>query len=114
MVLGSKILKMRKDKIRLFSFFLAVLLTGSLAMAQETQDGKAGWLWEVSGNGLAEKSYLFGTCHGDGISFTDEEIYGNIPGLADALDEAKAVFFETNMGSKEISDEEKEVSKSGK
>lgn len=108
MVLGSKILKMRKDKIRLFSFFLAVLLTDSMAMAQETQDGKAGWLWEVSGNGLAEKSYLFGTCHGDGISFTDEEIYGNIPGLADALDEAKAVFFETDMGSKEISDEEKE------
>ena len=98
---------MRKNMIQLLSLFLAVLLTGSMAMAQETQDGKAGWLWEVSGNGLAEKSYLFGTCHGDGISFTDEELYGNIFGLADALDEAKAVFFETDMDFKEIGDDDK-------
>ncbi|MBQ7180020.1 MAG: TraB/GumN family protein [Bacteroidaceae bacterium] len=97
--------------IRLLSLFLAVLLTGSMAMAQETQDDKAGWLWTISGNGLAEKSYLFGTCHGDGISFTDEEIYGNIPGLAGALDEAKAVFFESDTGSKEFSDEDKEEMK---
>ena len=76
------------------------------AMAQTEQH--PGWLWEISGNGLSQKSYLFGTCHGDGISFTDEEIYGSFTGLTDALDEAKAVFFETNMGSKEMSDEEKE------
>ena len=30
-----------------------------------------GWLWEISGNGLLQKSYLFGTCHGEGHNFTD-------------------------------------------
>ena len=100
---------MQKVITHFFFLVLAVLLTGCSMKAQETQDGKAGWLWKVSGNGLAEKSYLFGTFHGDGISFTDEEIYGNIPGLAGALDEAQAVFFETDMGSKEISDDKKEI-----
>lgn len=89
---------------------ILLALVAITTTAQTSPDAaiNPGWLWEISGNGLAEKSYLFGTCHGDGISFTDEEIYGNISGLADALDKAKAVFFETDMGSKEISDEDKE------
>ena len=77
----------------------------------QNADSVPGWLWEISGNGLSHKSWLFGTCHGDGISFTDEEIYGSISGLSDALDEVKAVFFETDMRAKEMSDEEKEEMK---
>jgi len=35
-----------------------------------TSSCDAGWLWEISGNGLTQKSYLFGTCHGGRRSFT--------------------------------------------
>lgn len=88
-----------------------ILLAFVTFIAKAQTASNPGWLWTISGNGLAQNSYLFGTCHGDGISFTDEEIYGSFTGLTDALDEAKAVFFETNMGSKEISEEEKEEMK---
>lgn len=87
---------------------LLFVLAAVSALGQNVSAGNPGWLWTINGGGLPGRSFLFGTCHGDGISFTDEEIYGNIPGLADALDEAKAVFFESDMSRKEISDEEKE------
>ena len=87
---------------------LLLVLAAISALGQNVPAGNPGWLWTINGSGLPGRSFLFGTCHGDGISFTDEEIYGNIPGLADALDEAKAVFFESDMSRKEISDEEKE------
>lgn len=90
---------------------ITILLAFVTFIAKAQTVSNPGWLWTISGNGLSQKSYLFGTCHGDGISFTDEEIYGSFTGLTDALDEAKAVFFETNMGSKEISEEEKEEMK---
>ena len=89
-------------KQTIFAIMLALVALTGLAQ------NNPGWLWEISGNGLARKSYLFGTCHGDGISFTDEEIYGSITGLADALDKTNTFLFETNMGSQEMSDEEKE------
>ena len=87
---------------------LLLVLAAISALGQNVPAGNPGWLWTINGSGLPGRSFLFGTCHGDGISFTDEEIYGNIPGLAEALDEAKAVFFESDMSRKEISDEEKE------
>ena len=88
---------------------ILLALVAITTMAQTSPDTaiNPGWLWEISGNGLAQNSYLFGTCHGDGISFTDEEIYGSITGLADALDKTNTFLFETNMGSQEMSDEEK-------
>ena len=68
---GSTIKKMKK--------ILSLLLLTFMAMNMTAQEGtKTGWLWEVSGNGLAQKSYLFGTCHGDGHDFTREEVLGII------------------------------------
>ena len=67
--------------------------------AQDTKDAaetSPGWLWEISGNGLQQKSYLFGTCHGEGHDFTREELLG-INGLDDALNDVKAVLFEGGM-----------------
>ena len=61
-----------------------------------TADSNPGWLWEVSGNGLAQKSYLFGTCHGDGHDFTREEVLG-ISGLDDALNDVNAILFEGGL-----------------
>ena len=98
-------------KRQILPILFVLVAFSSTAQTNSDTNINPGWLWTISGNGLAQKSFLFGTCHGDGISFTDEEIYGSIHGLADALDEAKAVFFETDMGSKEMSDEEKEEMK---
>lgn len=99
-------------KQTLITLFLAALTISvqSKGEVSDVEENNAGWLWEISGNGLAQKSYLFGTCHGDGISFTDEEIYGSINGLSEALNEAKAVFFETDV-SKSLGHEEKEQMK---
>ena len=61
---------------------LIVLLIGSAAIAQEktadTTGCDVGWLWEVSGNGLQQNSYLFGTCHGDGHQFTENDLFSMI------------------------------------
>ena len=74
---------------------ITILLAFVAFIANAQTASNPGWLWEISGNGLEQKSFLFGTCHGDGISFTDEEIY-SITGLSDALDEAQTVFFEAD------------------
>ncbi len=65
----------------------------------DTLSNKAGFLWEISGNGLAKKSYLFGTCHGDGYNFTKEEIF-KFKGLADVFPKVDVIGFETTMGTK--------------
>ena len=79
---------------------LMVLLTGSAVVAQDnvadTTGCNVGWLWEVSGNGLAQKSYLFGTCHGDGHQFTENEMY-SISGLKNALGKVEKVLFEGGL-----------------
>lgn len=74
---------------------ITILLAFVAFVAKAQTASNPGWLWKISGNGLAQNSYLFGTCHGDGISFTDEEIY-SITGLSEALDEAQTVFFEAD------------------
>lgn len=40
---------------------------------------KDGMLWEISGNGLSHKSYLFGTMHGGGHNFSQKEIFTAFP-----------------------------------
>lgn len=42
----------------------------------DTTSYHVGWLWTISGNGLQQESYLFGTCHGEGHKFTKEEVFG--------------------------------------
>lgn len=86
---------------------LLLVLTAISALGQNVSAGNPGWLWTINGNGLPGRSFLFGTCHGDGISFTDEEIY-SITGLSEALDEAQTFFFESDPNVNSKSDEEKE------
>ena len=86
---------------------ITILLAFVAFIAKAQTASSPGWLWKISGNGLAQNSYLFGTCHGDGISFTDEEIY-SITGLSEALDEAQTVFFESDPNVDSMSDEKKE------
>ena len=82
----------------------AILLASALHIAAQneskapennTPEGP-GWLWEISGNGLTQTSYLFGTCHGEGHNFTREEVFG-ISGLQNAFDRSEAVIFEQDF-----------------
>ena len=86
---------------------LLLVLAAISALGQNVPAGNPGWLWTINGSGLPGRSFLFGTCHGDGISFTDEEIY-SITGLSEALDEAQTFFFESDPNVDSMSDEEKE------
>ncbi len=52
-------------------------------------------LWKISGNGLAEDSYLFGTSHNPDHNYTIEEIFGAFHGLKDVIGQVDVVFNET-------------------
>jgi len=71
-------------------------LLAVVSLSLPAQEEKAGWLWEISGNGLKQTSYLFGTCHGEGHNFTREEVFG-ISGLQNAFDRSEAVVFEQDF-----------------
>ena len=51
-----------------------------------------GLLWKITGNGLKEPSYLFGTNHGMSIDFVD-----SIPGFWDAFNSAKQLAVEYDI-----------------
>ena len=51
-------------------------------------------LWEISGNGLSHKSYLFGTMHGGGHNFTQKEIFTAFPQLGEVLDNVSCMYLE--------------------
>ena len=78
------------------TLFTLVSLTLAAQDAKETAFSNPGWLWEISGNGLTQKSYLLGTCHGDGHNLTKEEVF-SISGLEAALKGVKAILFEGGL-----------------
>lgn len=53
-----------------------------------------GMLWEISGNGLPHKSYLFGTMHGDGHNYKLEEIFTAFPQLREVLGNVSCIYLE--------------------
>lgn len=75
---------------------IVALLPTVVQSAKDKADDNPGWLWEISGNGLQQKSYLFGTCHGGGHSFTYEDVFG-FSGVDEALSKVKTVYFETDL-----------------
>jgi uncharacterized protein YbaP (TraB family) len=90
--------------------FLSLLVIFSAIVAYAQESGNPGWLWEVSGNGLTQKSYLFGTCHGDGHSFTREEVFG-IAGLENAFNNVETVLFEMEMNPNKLDSAEIKAAK---
>lgn len=92
--------KLNDMKKIILSIILAIVAAFT-ATAQDNSNSCPGWLWEISGNGLAQKSYLFGTCHGEGHNFTKEEVF-SFPGLQDAFDESKMVLFEMDLNPEHI------------
>lgn len=68
---------------KLFLRSILILLIAS-SCSQENKNTDGGLLWEISGNGLNEPSYLFGTNHGMSGDFVD-----SIPGFWDAFNSVK-------------------------
>ncbi len=87
---------MKKESTIITILFALASLTVTAQDAKDAAETHPGWLWEISGNGLQQKSYLFGTCHGEGHNFTREEVLG-ISGMDEALNDVKAVLFEGGM-----------------
>lgn len=91
--------------LRICALITSVLLAGNIFAATTTSscadstNVKEGMLWEISGNGLTQKSYLFGTCHGEGHNFTEDEVF-SFPQLKNILDNVQVVGFETVIKSK--------------
>jgi uncharacterized protein YbaP (TraB family) len=79
---------MKKIKINFFGLLLIVSTHGFAQEAADTAFEKTVF-WQISGNGLKDTSYLFGTSHP--IFREDIHIAGN---MLEALLKAKAVFFE--------------------
>ena len=85
------------NKKTIITASLAVLtMTAFSQCTSTTAESTPGWLWEISGNGLQQKSYLFGTCHGGAHSFTHEDVFG-FSGVDEALSNVKTVYFETDL-----------------
>jgi len=74
-------------KINLFTWFLTYISVAVFAQQK-------GLLWEISGNGLTEKSYLYGTMH-----VTDERVFNFPNGFKSAFDATKTFAMELDLDS---------------
>lgn len=95
-----------KIKLLVLSFLTIAVFISTSCVAQQQTEG--GWLWKISGNGMSQPSYLFGTYHG-----TFDILYGyvdSIPGFREAFnncshyvgeaitpDDMKSVFSELDL-----------------
>lgn len=85
------------NKKTIITVLLALLAMPAVCQGTgATVDSTPGWLWEISSKGLQQKSYLFGTCHGDGHQFTEDELF-SINGLENALGNVEIVLFEGGL-----------------
>ena len=76
-------------------FFAVSFCSGCRGCSNVQLDSqKDGMLWEISGNGLPHKSYLFGTMHGDGHNYKQEEIFTAFPQLREVLGNVSCIYLE--------------------
>ena len=74
----------------MYRLLLSILLLPLFSFAQINKDYQ-GLLWKISGNGLEEPSYLYGTMHvSNRVAFHLSETF------FDALDNADIIALETN------------------
>lgn len=76
-------------------FFAVSFCSGCRGCSNVQLDSQTdGMLWEISGNGLSHKSYLFGTMHGDGHNYKLEEIFTAFPQLREVLGNVSCIYLE--------------------
>ncbi|MDD3038918.1 TraB/GumN family protein [Bacteroides sp.] len=83
---------LKTNRLFLLLFTLTTLMSCTSVSKQLQEDG---WLWKISGNGLTQPSYLFGTYHG-----TYDILYGyvdSIPGFHEAFDTCSQYAGEVNL-----------------
>ena len=79
----------------LILFFAVSFCSGCRGCSNVQLDSqKDGMLWEIPGNGLSHKSYLFGTMHGDGHNYKLEEIFTAFPQLHEVLGNVSCIYLE--------------------
>ena len=79
----------------LILFFAVSFCSGCRGCSNVQLDSqKDGMLWEISGNGLSHKSYLFGTMHGDGHNYKLEEIFPAFPQLNEVVGNVSCIYLE--------------------
>ena len=79
----------------LILFFAVSFCSGCRGCSNVQLDSqKDGMLWEIPGNGLSHKSYLFGTMHGDGHIYKLEEIFTAFPQLHEVLGNVSCIYLE--------------------
>lgn len=99
-------MKIKLLVLSVLSFLTITVFISTSCVAQQQTEG--GWLWKISGNGMSQPSYLFGTYHG-----TFDILYGyvdSIPGFRQAFnncshyvgetitpDDMKSVFSELDL-----------------
>lgn len=99
-------MKIKLLVLSVLSFLTIAIFISTSCVAQQQTEG--GWLWKISGNGMSQPSYLFGTYHG-----TFDILYGyvdSIPGFREAFntcshyvgeaitpDDMKSVFSELDI-----------------
>lgn len=95
-VVENKLDRIGKNFLSLLVLFFAVsFCCGCRGCSNvELNSQKNGMLWEISGNGLAHKSYLFGTMHGDGHNYTQKEVFMAFPQLCKALENVSCMYLE--------------------
>lgn len=77
----------------MLKFYLAILFLSSIVLySQEIDRSNYQLLWEISGNGLSEPSYLFGTFHSN-----DEDIFDFPDSLYTVLNNAEAIVLEADI-----------------
>lgn len=81
-----------------FIIILSLLSTKCAAQAQSESECDSsslagGLLWKISGNGLSQESYLFGTFH-----LIESDFMNEVPGLNEALEKSAQVGVERDLG----------------
>lgn len=84
-------MNMRKWFFGLVSLLSVIELSGIACWAQTIQSENE-LLWEISGNGLKQKSYLFGSLHSN-----DKRLFQLSDSTYYAMDQAKAIVLETDV-----------------
>ena len=84
-------IRMKNMCKRLIGFVFLMLLTMITSLAQSNQSENE-LLWEISGNGLKQKSYLYGNYHSN-----DKRIFRLSDSTYFALDKSQAIVLETDV-----------------
>ena len=78
----------------------SLILSFVITLSTFANEPKEGLLWRISGNGLAQPSYLFGTWHGD-TELRNHSFLDSVPGFHKAFNSTHQYMGEINLLAKQ-------------